>query len=374
MRPCPLLRGARRRRIATAAFATCCATGGAAPVLAQAAPDGWYLLPQASSLDADADWRLDRRSTGFGLRLGTALTPDWDLQVGGGRTRISEGANRYTQTLLGADALYLFSRGEWRPFLLVGAGIERDARTLAGASASRSSPNLSLGAGLQWRIAERWGLQADLRRVEGFIRNESSFGFKRSGNNYLNLGLIWNFGAAPTAAARTTAQASPPPAPPPPPPPRPAPPTAVAAPVTPLPPPPPPPPAPPPAPKAAERITLQASKLFAFGSAKLQPPQPELDRYAQALKGERGAGSVKVTGHTDRLGSEAANRRLSLQRAESVKAYLVARGVPASRLVTEGLGSSRPVQACDQKDQRALIICLEPNRRVELEPITVDKR
>ena len=134
---------------------------------------------------------------------------------------------------------------------------------------------------------------------------------------------------------------------------------------------PPPAPAPPPAP---ERITLQASKLFTFGSAKLQPPQPELDRYAQALTNNPQAGSVVITGHTDRLGSATSNQKLSQERADSVKAYLVTQGVDSSRLKARGAGSSKPLVICEQTRRAVLIDCLEPNRRVEVEPITVDKR
>jgi OmpA-OmpF porin, OOP family len=119
---------------------------------------------------------------------------------------------------------------------------------------------------------------------------------------------------------------------------------------------------------------LQASKLFAFGSAKLQAPQPELDRFAQGLARSAQTGSVVITGHTDRLGSAKGNQRLSLQRAESVKAYLVGQGVPAQRLSTRGAGAAEPVVQCKQRQRKALIACLEPNRRVAVEPITVDKR
>ena len=122
-------------------------------------------------------------------------------------------------------------------------------------------------------------------------------------------------------------------------------------------PPPAPAPAAPPQPRPPERITLQASKLFAFGSARLQPPQPELDRYAQA-----------------QMGSPAANQKLSRERAESVKAYLMTQGVDPARLKTRGAGSSQPVARCDQTQRAALVACLEPDRRAEVAPITVDKR
>jgi OmpA-OmpF porin, OOP family len=118
---------------------------------------------------------------------------------------------------------------------------------------------------------------------------------------------------------------------------------------------------------------LQASKLFAFGSAKLQLPQPELDRMAEVLARNPQVSNVVITGHTDRLGSASANQRLSQQRADGVKAYLVGKGVAPGRVTAKGEGASRPVVQCSQKQQAALIKCLEPNRRVEVEPITVTK-
>lgn len=119
---------------------------------------------------------------------------------------------------------------------------------------------------------------------------------------------------------------------------------------------------------------MQASKLFAFGSARLQAPPPELDRMAEVLARNPQITNVVVTGHTDRLGSAAGNQRLSLARAEAVKAYLVRQGVAASRITTRGAGSSQPVVQCNQRGRKALVACLEPNRRVEVAPITVERR
>ena len=111
------------------------------------------------------------------------------------------------------------------------------------------------------------------------------------------------------------------------------------------PPPPPPPPkveaAPPPPPP--QRITLQASRLFAFDSPRLVGTVPELDDFAAAMNANPDISRVVITGHTDQLGSAAYNTRLSQQRAEAVKAYLVGKGVAAGRLAAEGMGFTRPV-------------------------------
>jgi OmpA-OmpF porin, OOP family len=79
---------------------------------------------------------------------------------------------------------------------------------------------------------------------------------------------------------------------------------------------------------------------------------------------------IMITGHTDRLGSAAYNQRLSEQRAEAVRAYLVSRGLDANRIQAEGRGHTQPVtRAADctgARDDR-LISCLQPDRRVDVQ-------
>ena len=83
---------------------------------------------------------------------------------------------------------------------------------------------------------------------------------------------------------------------------------------------------------------------------------------------------MRITGYTDRIGPQAYNLKLSQRRADSVKAYLVGKGIAASRLSTTGKGEADPVVQCTDKNHAALIKCLEPNRRVDVEDITVQKR
>ena len=125
---------------------------------------------------------------------------------------------------------------------------------------------------------------------------------------------------------------------------------------------------------AIERITLSAKELFDFDSAKLRTPQPQLDEVAAALKSNPQIAKVQITGYTDRIGTESYNQRLSEVRANAVRNYLVAKGVAGDRLVAVGRGEANPVVECNDKDSAALIKCLEPNRRVEIEPITVPKK
>jgi OOP family OmpA-OmpF porin len=114
--------------------------------------------------------------------------------------------------------------------------------------------------------------------------------------------------------------------------------------------------------------------LFAFDSARLKTPIAALDEFAAALQANPDISRVVISGHTDQLGSDAYNRRLSQQRADAVKAYLVSKGVAANRLVAEGMSFSRPVVDCKTGNQAERVRCGAPNRRVEVEPITVPKR
>lgn len=133
------------------------------------------------------------------------------------------------------------------------------------------------------------------------------------------------------------------------------------------------PPVAPPAPAPviqSQKVTYQAETLFDFDKAILKPAGKEkLDDLAtriEALNLE----VVVATGHTDRIGSTAYNDRLSMRRAQAVKAYLVSKGVPADRIYTEGKGKRQPVTTgCNQRNRKALIACLAPDRRVEIEVV-----
>lgn len=120
-----------------------------------------------------------------------------------------------------------------------------------------------------------------------------------------------------------------------------------------------------------ERFTLSASELFAFDRDELRAPQPKLDEIAAAVNGNPQIGSVNITGYTDRLGTTSYNLGLSQRRADAVKGYLISMGVAANRINAVGKGEADPVVNCNDKKRAALIKCLEPNRRVIVEPITV---
>ncbi len=132
------------------------------------------------------------------------------------------------------------------------------------------------------------------------------------------------------------------------------------------------PPAAPSAPVQIERIVLRASALFRFdrsGADDLLPQgRAELDALAVKLTDAYASVErIEIVGHTDRLGSDAYNQRLSQARAETVRTYLKGRGVSAP-IVATSRGEAEPIKDCPGGDvaTRALTECLQPNRRVEV--------
>jgi len=131
---------------------------------------------------------------------------------------------------------------------------------------------------------------------------------------------------------------------------------------------------PPPAPKAAapkaEKITTASTVNFDFDRYVIRPDaRGKLDDLVGKLRNVA-LEVVIAVGHADRLGSDAYNMKLSVRRADSAKAYLVSKGIGASRIYTEGKGRSQPVKECKGNSKtKELIACLEPNRRVEIEAV-----
>jgi OOP family OmpA-OmpF porin len=126
-------------------------------------------------------------------------------------------------------------------------------------------------------------------------------------------------------------------------------------------PPPPPPlaaPAPPP-PVVQKKIVLRGVN-FDFNKANIRADAAGILREAASILKENPSLQVSVEGHTDAIGSEQYNLKLSLRRATAVKQYLVKEGVPDSRLSVRGFGKTQPVASNDTEDGRA------QNRRVEL--------
>ena len=129
-----------------------------------------------------------------------------------------------------------------------------------------------------------------------------------------------------------------------------------------------------PPPPQPTRVTFSADALFDFDKAILKPAgKQSIDKFAVDLRGTR-YDVITVTGHTDRIGSQAYNQALSARRAEAVKSYLVdPAAIPASKISYKGAGESEPVtKSGDCKGSTAsktLINCLQRDRRVEVEVI-----
>ncbi len=338
----------------------------------------WYAVPSVNYMHADSD--LDAKSSGYGasLAIGKELSESWDLQgrlgyetarASGSRllsdTGIAGGSGRYKQPSIALDALYMFSRSNFRPFLLGGLGIARNKLdyTLPGLTnvgGSKTSPLVELGLGAQYLFNDSFGLQADLReqwsraKVSATGPGGTGTSTGTAANTLLSLGGLFRFGApAPVVAA-----AAPEPAPMPiaEPAPAPAPEPVVEAPA----------PAPACAPKM-ETITVDAAKLFAYDKSSLQAEgKAALDDAAAKIKANPEIKSVTVTGHTDRIGSDSYNQKLSERRAKQVASYMAAQGVDASIITAVGKGESEPVVQCPGKTSKKVISCLQPNRRVEI--------
>lgn len=121
-------------------------------------------------------------------------------------------------------------------------------------------------------------------------------------------------------------------------------------------------PAPAPAP-VSSRVTFSADAFFDFDKATLKPEgKATLNDLASKIKNIK-LETLITTGHTDSIGSDAYNQRLSLRRANAVKAYLVSQGVAADRIVVEGKGETKPVADNKTAAGRA------KNRRVEVEVV-----
>jgi OOP family OmpA-OmpF porin len=122
-------------------------------------------------------------------------------------------------------------------------------------------------------------------------------------------------------------------------------------------------PAPAPQPPAASKVTYAADAFFDFDKAVLKAEgKAKLDDLASKVKAINLEVIIAV-GHTDSVGTDAYNQKLSVRRAEAVKAYLVSRGIEKNRVYTEGKGEKQPVADNKTAEGRA------KNRRVEIEVV-----
>jgi OmpA-OmpF porin, OOP family len=225
------------------------------------------------------------------------------------------------------------------------------ARNLANhpyAKNSEKNTNYKYGVGYEHNFTDALAMRAEVERY----RIDEPVGLMDKVDMF-SVGVVYRFGAKPVAAAprpaAAVAAATPPRAPTPTPP--------VAA----------------PAPAVPVKISLSADSLFDFDSASLKPAgKGELDKLVTDLRALK-YDVITVTGHSDRIGAERYNLELSKRRAQMVKDYLVSVGKISTNVITAvGVDGSSPVTRADQCNnlaRAALITCLQPDRRVEVEVV-----
>ena len=131
-------------------------------------------------------------------------------------------------------------------------------------------------------------------------------------------------------------------------------------------------PAPAPAP-TTRRLTLGADGLFKFAKSGFNDLLPEgrgrLEALATQLRRDGVVlNSIIITGHTDRIGSDASNVALSQARANTVRDYLIGKGIDGKLVRAYGAGETQPVTQCaGERVTPELVVCLQPNRRVDIE-------
>ncbi|OOH91463.1 hypothetical protein BMT54_02150 [Pasteurellaceae bacterium 15-036681] len=121
-----------------------------------------------------------------------------------------------------------------------------------------------------------------------------------------------------------------------------------------------------------KNFAFSSDVLFAFGKANLAAAGKQALDTANTEIANLGLANpaIQVNGHADRIGKAAANLKLSQRRAETVANYMVSQGVNPANITAVGYGSANPVtgNTCDAvKGRKALIACLAPDRRVEVQ-------
>jgi OOP family OmpA-OmpF porin len=322
--------------------------------------DGLYIGGKVGVNKSDitgANTASKQNATTYGIEEGY----NWDMGgylLGGSFfVDFNQKANRVTNippltvysgsTTIGLDLKLGLPAGNFLPYAKLGW----DRTTGMGespASQFKYTNDLHTGLGLEYKFAPSWSVAGE------WTRSASKANVSRLRNDNFTLGLNYYFGTpvAPTpmiAAAPVVVKEEVKPAPAP----------VVRA-----------------LPAVSKKTVFAADSsvdsLFDFGKADVKPAgKLAIDKFTADLKGADYE-VIKVTGHTDRIGSKAFNQKLSTRRAEAVKAYMVeSAGIPADKIEATGVDGSYPVtkpgECKGTKRTKKLIACLAPDRRVEVE-------
>lgn len=222
----------------------------------------------------------------------------------------------------------------------------------AGTQTSERFTNAKFGAGVAYAFTDALSmrLEAERYRIHDSVGNHGDV-------DVVSVGLVYRFGAPAAAPHKMALAPEPTPQP-----------TVAPAPMA-------QPAAAPmraPEPVVVKRVNLSADSLFGFDSSVVNARgKTALDQLAADLRGVQ-YDAIQVTGHTDRLGSPAYNETLSTRRASAVTDYLVSLGgIARAKVTASGAGETAPVTKAEDcrgtAPTAALIACLQPDRRVEIE-------
>ena len=304
-------------------------------------------------------WSSDEKDVGYKLFVGKQLSRNFAIEAGffdlgkfDFRTGTVQGGNLHTELgYKGVNLDLIAQLPMTERFSVYGrAGMNYAKATtkfsgnglsvLGNAKRSEKELNPKFGVGLEYKFTEALALRGEVERhrVDDAIRSNGKV-------DLYSLALVYKLGrpAAAPAPAPMPAPVVEAPAPAPAPAPMPA-------------------PAPAPQP-VSEKVSFAAEALFDFDKSVVKPEgKAALDDLLMKLQGMNTEVMVTV-GHTDSIGTDDYNQKLSQRRAEAVKAYIVTKGVDQSRVYTEGKGESQPVADNKTSEGRA------KNRRVTVEVV-----
>lgn len=322
----------------------------------------WYINPQIGYLWTDSDRGVDD-DLYYGFGIGKHLSPEWNLELNavGGSYDAGSSGNDLDIKAFSFDALRVFKRASSvSPFLSIGAGYIKDEPD---AGRDFGSPLAQAGAGLLIDVAEN-SSGSFLFQLRPEVKVRWDFIDERPNDHFVDymagIGFQFAWGSPrPAPAPAPAAAPSPPPPPPPPPAPKDSDGDGVLDPADQC----------PDTPRGTAvdsmgcprkgSVTLKGVN-FEFNSAKLtSESRPLLDEVASDLT-KHPRLKVELEGHTDSVGADAYNLKLSQQRADAVRGYLISQGVAPSQLTAKGYGESKPLVSNAAAEGRA------ENRRVAM--------